>query len=127
MAERGEIRVENLEMPGPALLDALHGVDAAIIVDAVQAGRRPGSIHDLSLQQLEAFGAGAKSAHGWGVAETLRLGGAVDAQIRAVDVRIVGIEAAQFDLGKGLSPEVSEALPQASAAIQEQIKSLLGA
>ena len=124
-AGRADIRVASMELPGLALLDMLDGVRGAIIVDAVQAGAPPGTIHHVEADQLEAFASSSKSAHGWGVAETLRLGLALDPKLKDTEVCVIGIEAERYTVGGGLSRAVSEALPRASAAIQLQVERLL--
>ncbi len=120
-----ETRVTTAELPGLALLDLLDGVEAAIIVDAVE-GSAPGALHDLGLDDLEGFTTGSKSAHGWGVAEALKLGRAVNPKLERVQIRLIGIEAAQYEMGCGLSAAVKEAVPRASALIQERVEGLLG-
>ncbi len=123
-AESPDIRVITAELPGLSLLEMLEGVQGAIIVDAVRGGAEPGRVHRVGSADLEAFSAGSKSAHGWGAAETLRLGREMDPDLRKLEIRIIGIETADFALGSNLSPAVREALPRASTAIQEQVESL---
>ena len=114
-----------LEVPGLALLDVLEGVEAVVIVDSVQAGAPAGTIHRVAAGQLQAFASSSKSAHGWGVAETLRLGGSLDPGLKETEVCVIGIEGECFTVGAGLSPAVREALPGARAAIQLQVDRLL--
>jgi len=116
-----------MELPGLALLDMLDGVESAIIVDAVQAGAPPGTIHHVAAEQLESFASSSKSAHGWGVAETLRLGFSLVPKLKDTEVCVIGIEAEQYTTGGGFSRAVKEALPRASAAIQLQVERLLKA
>jgi hydrogenase maturation protease len=67
------VRVESLDRPGPALLNALADATAAVVVDAVRSGAEPGTLHRLTaLHQLPA--AGPTSSHGLGLAEALALG-----------------------------------------------------
>lgn len=124
-AGRPEIRVECSELPGLEVLEMLDGVEAAILVDAVEGGSMPGAIHQLAAGELEAFDSSSKSAHGWGMAETLRLGRWLNPKLQQMEICVIGIEAAQYELGGSLSPIVQEALPQASAAIQRQVERLL--
>jgi hydrogenase maturation protease len=126
-AGRSDIRVESMELPGLALLEMLDGVEGAIIIDAVQGGAPPGTIHHVAAGQLESFASSAKSAHGWGVAETLRLRLSLDPKLKGTEVCVIGIEAEQYTVGGGLSRAVKEALPRASAAIQLQVERLLKA
>jgi hydrogenase maturation protease len=59
-----------------ALLAMLQGIDAAILIDALQSGALPGTLHRLEAHQL-APAAGATSSHGMGVADSLALGQAL--------------------------------------------------
>ncbi len=124
-ALRDDVSVQISELPGLALLDMLDGFDAAVIVDAVESGGKPGKIHRLSPEELAAFTAGSKSAHGWGVAETLELGCQLN-PARQMRLRLVGIEAGQMELGKPMSQAVQGALEAASRAIEAEVQALLG-
>ncbi len=124
-AGRPEVQAEMLEAPGLGLLEALEDVETAIIVDAFQAGEAPGAVMQLGQNDLDAFDSSAKSAHGWGVAETLRIGRRLDARLAALRVRIVGIAGRDYAVGSPMSPEVRAALPRATIAIQEQVERAL--
>jgi hydrogenase maturation protease len=122
-ANRPEVQIEASELPGLALIDLLNDVEAAILVDAVQSSAEPGTIHRLNEEELASFTSSSKSAHGWGIAETLRMRSQLtDAK---VNIRLIGIEAAQMELGAGLSKAVAEALPDICKAIEEEIHALL--
>jgi hydrogenase maturation protease len=122
-ASRPEVLIEASELPGLALLDMLSDVKAAILVDAIQSSAQPGAIYRLNENELTSFTSDSKSAHGWGVAETLRLGHQLmDANLT---IRIVGIEAEQMNMGAGLSKAVKEAMPMICEVIEEEIHNLL--
>ena len=122
-ANKPEVQIEASELPGLALIDLLSNVDAAILVDAVQSAAKPGTIHRLSEDELASFTSASKSAHGWGVAETLKMRRQLtDAKC---NIRIIGIEAEQMELGAGLSQAVKDALPEICNAIEEEINALL--
>lgn len=116
------IRVELAESPGLNLLNLMSGAEVAILVDAVQSGRAPGTLHVLSDADLGAFQGGADSAHGWGVAETLALGRSTDPDSLPNKLVMVGIEIKQVQLGAGLSPAVENAIPQVVRVIQKLVK-----
>ena len=91
-------------------------------MDAVQ-GFNPGLIHCLNEEELAAFTSDSKSAHGWGVAETLRLRKKLtDAK---ANVRIIGIEVEQTEIGAGLSKVVEEVLPKVCETLEAEIQHLL--
>lgn len=123
-AGRPELQLEFAGLPGLALLDLLAGAQAAILLDAVQSGAAPGTLHRVTAGQLAAFQAGASSAHGWGAAETLALGAQLG-QPQPDELVILGLEAAGMDLGADLSPAVAAALPQAIETLQAEVLRLL--
>lgn len=91
-----------LDRPGAMLLEALGGVDRAVVVDAVVCGEAAGTVIEMDAAGL---GKGARfSSHGFGVAEALALGAALGRLPR--ELRVVGIA---VDAVSG-SAEVSEAV-----------------
>jgi len=122
-AGRPEVRIEASELPGLGLLDTLNQVDVAILVDAVRSSAMPGTIHRLSESELSSFASDSKSAHGWGVAETLRLRSQL--MDTKADIRIIGIEAERMELGTGLSKAINNAIPRVCEVIEEEISNLL--
>jgi hydrogenase maturation protease len=90
------VRVEIMESPGLELLDEVNGVRAAIIVDAFQASSPLGSIVRLAVEDLAAFSCPEKSAHGWGLAETLKLGHILHPRLGDVPVILLGIVGKEF-------------------------------
>ena len=121
VAAHPAVAVHLLELPGLALLDALEGAQAALLVDAVNSGAPAGTLHHLPAERLAAFAAGAASAHGWGVAETLKLAHTLGRRLPPV-VEVLAIEAADLRLGTSLTPEVAAALPAATAAIAAWVR-----
>lgn len=119
-----DIRVELAESPGIGLLDLLVDVDAALLVDAVHSGAKPGTLHLLREEDLGAFLKDAGSAHGWGVAESLTLGRKIAPDSLPGQIVLVGIEITQAEVGEGLSPEVIAALPRAAMLIQDTVERL---
>lgn len=122
-ATKPEVQIEASELPGLALIEMLNDVEAAILVDAVQSSTKPGTIHRLSEQELAAFTSESKSAHGWGVAETLQMRSQLTDE--KVKIRILGIEAEQMELGTGLSKAVEDAIPILCEVIEEELNALL--
>ena len=116
-----KVRVELAENPGVGLLNLLEGAAYAVIVDAVQSNAAPGTVHSLQENELAAFVAGSDSAHGWGVAETLKLGRQLYPENLPDQINLIGIEVGQVDLGAGISPEVVAALPKCVALLQKKI------
>ena len=124
-ATRQDISVQYSELPGLGLLDLLEGFDAALIVDAMESTAVAGTVYRLGPDELEAFGTGAKSAHGWGVAETLQMDQQLNPDRQQIRIRLVGITAEHMELGKPLSDPVEKAMPAACEAIEAEVQALL--
>jgi hydrogenase maturation protease len=118
------IEVEILESPGVNLLGALAGLDAAVLVDAVQSGAPPGTVLKFGEEDLVVFGKGSGSVHGWGAAETLALGRRLVPEILPPVIILIGVEAVAFELGEGLSPAVRASIPKALGMINRVLKKL---
>jgi hydrogenase maturation protease len=125
-ADLPALHVQIEELPGLALLDLLDGSEAAILVDAVKSSAIPGTLHRLGLEQLASFGTDSRSAHGWGVAETLQLGRTLNPTKHDIPIRLIGVEVGQVQVGAGLSEAVRQVLPKVCKAIQEEVQTFLG-
>ncbi|HEX9090186.1 MAG TPA: hydrogenase maturation protease [Anaerolineales bacterium] len=117
-----DLQVELAELPGVGLLSLLEGCRFAILVDAVRSDAKAGTIHILRREQLESFQAGAASAHGWGVAETLELGQQLMPTAMPDKLIVIGIEAGEFSLGEPLSQEVEAVLPEVAQLIEQLLR-----
>ncbi len=123
-ASQPGVRFEACEFPGISLLDMLQEVDAAIFIDAIQGPFAPGTVHLIEEGQLTAFLSDAKSAHGWGLAETLRIGTTLTGI--KIKVKVIGIQLEQTTFGARLSKSVSNAIPLACEILQQEVNELLG-
>jgi len=119
------IEAEVLESPGVNLLGTIAGLDAALLVDAIQSGAPVGTVIKFSEEDLEVFGAGSGSVHGWGAAETLALGRQLVPEDLPETIILIGVESAVFELGEGLSPAVRAAIPEALVMIKEVLDGLV--
>lgn len=126
-ATRPDVSIHLSELPGLNLLDLLEGFNAAVLVDALEGGGVPGTIHRLGPDEIAVFASGARSAHGWGVAETLALAQHVNSGLGRMAIRLVGITAEQMHLGAGLSKAVQLSLPTACEAIDAEVRIFLAA
>jgi hydrogenase maturation protease len=124
-ANQSNIQVSMSELPGLALLDLLDGSEAAILVDAVKAYSSPGIIHTLRSEQLSAFTSDSKSAHGWGIAESLQLDLILNPTRQMIPIQLIGVEVEHMQLGFGLSKTIEQAIPRVCEAIQNQVQILL--
>lgn len=113
-----------LESPGINLLSHMSGYDVVILVDAVHSGAAPGTLHRLRPDEIEPFLAGADSAHGWGIAETLKLGETLQDGDFPTHIHLLGIEIQSVAPGQDLSPEVRDALPAAVQKLDDLVRRL---
>ncbi|MGB7845853.1 MAG: hydrogenase maturation protease [Candidatus Acidiferrum sp.] len=105
---------------GAELLEAWKGADCVILVDAVQSGAPPGTIHrlDARMEKLPAWFSRA-STHSFGVAEAIELARMMgDLPAKLI---VYGIEGLDFSAGTALSPEVAAAVPGAANLILREI------
>jgi hydrogenase maturation protease len=118
------VQVELAGLPGLALLEIISGHQEAVIVDAIRSHHLPGTVHRLTPDQLGSFETGSRSAHGWGVSETLALGRHLCSDDMPEHIIIIGIEAGQVRIGAELSDPVKSALPVAAEIIESTVSAL---
>ncbi len=115
------IRLRLLGLGGMSLLGEFAGEDLLIVVDAVQFGAAPGTIHILDWTELPQGGAHV-SCHGIGVREAVEISRSLYPEKTPARVYLVGIEGKCFDrLGVGLSAEVAANIESAADRIIEII------
>jgi hydrogenase maturation protease len=120
LRERG---VEAIEQEGEpvALIDVFAARDAVVLVDAVQSGAPPGTVHrfDVSDGPLPRELRGSTSTHAVGLGEAIELARALG----RLPPRVVvyGVEGARFATGVGLSYEVEAALAPLVEAISGEL------
>jgi hydrogenase maturation protease len=106
----------SLDRPGPALIEHLQARTRVIVIDAMVAGLPPGTVRELSLEDL-IVSARPPSSHQLGLAETLALGSAPACLPQ--HLYLIGIEA-----GAGLDGDTRSA---ALARVVETVRRLLDA
>jgi hydrogenase maturation protease len=125
-ANNPQVGVEVLELPGPNLISALENVRFTVIIDAIMTGQTaPGFVHIINPNLLSSFTSDTKTAHGFGVAESLLLAKKLIPPEDFPVIHIIAVEIAQVDLGADPSPEILAAAPQAAKILQEKIAFLL--
>ena len=101
------------------LLDAWTGVELAIVVDAVLCEpSTPGRIWRSTLDNIGP-GAGKASSHALGIPDAVRLGEALGRVPR--ELVVFAVEAADLDLGTGLSAPVAAAVPEVVRAVVAEL------
>lgn len=105
---------------GTALLEAWRGAEDVFLIDAVQSGAPPGTLHriDVWTQPLPTSFF-RHSTHAFGIAEAVELARV----LHQLPPRLIiyGIEGERFDAGVGLSPAVEKAVAEVEARLQEEI------
>jgi hydrogenase maturation protease len=105
---------------GTALMHLWNGADRVIVVDAVQSGAVPGTIHrfQANLHPLPApiF---RDSTHAFGLIEAIELSRALK-QLPS-NLVIYGIEGKNFEAGPGFSPAVFAAVDELAKQLQKEI------
>jgi hydrogenase maturation protease len=125
-AGRTDISVALADLLGIGLLSLLAEASKVVLIDALQSDAEPGTIHILTEDRLDSFQISAKSAHGWGIAETLSLGRALKLTEMPLELTLIGIEAVQMEIGAGLSPQVELALPRVASLIEQIVSGKAG-
>ena len=104
--------------PG-ALLEVWAGVPLAVVVDAVVCQPpRPGLLHRTSVGGLTGVGTSA-SSHGLGIPEAVRLAEVLDRM--PGELVVYAVEAADVNLGVGLSAAVAAAVPEVADRVRAEL------
>lgn len=114
-----EVSLKLLGLGGMALLHEFRGEDTLVVVDAVQFGVSPGTVHLLEWDELPEAGSHV-SCHGIGIREAIEVSRKLYPENTPDNVFLVGIEGQCFDqLGKGLTAEVSASVRSAADKVIE--------
>jgi len=106
---------------GTAMLDALplfEWADRVLVVDAIQAGGKPGSIYWGELSAIQSLCHGP-SIHDVGIASVLTL---MSKGASQPEVFVLGVEPASLDLGLGLTVTVRNVLPHVIGIINDTLR-----
>ncbi len=112
------IRLVFLGLGGIDLLEEIDGEELLVVVDGVQLGAVPGTIHQLGWEQLPGTPPRPVSGHGIGIREAISVGRKLYPERVPKEIFLVGVEGKCFNqLGMGLTDEVARAVPQAVAIV----------
>ena len=112
-------QIYELDRPGLALLGWFEDADEVVIVDAMAGGAPPGALRELQLGDLTPLSR-MSSSHGFGVAETLQLAGALD--VLPPMLRVFGLEVNCADQGAAPSPALLAAVPYAARCLVQALR-----
>ncbi|GAW93260.1 hydrogenase maturation protease [Calderihabitans maritimus] len=116
------VKVIEAGVPGLRLLDLIRDTQRAIIVDAVVAGERPGTVLRFNGSQLPRHARIGCSLHGMDLLYTLNLGWRLEPERMPKEIIIIGIQVErQAPWRTELSPSVAAAVPKAVEAVMAEI------
>jgi len=95
-------------------------LDKLIIVDAVKAGDKPGTIYRFSSGDIDLGSAPLISVHEIGVLDSLKMTALLNRQPKSTVV--IGIEPKTIDFGLELSPEIEDKLPKIISLVLKEIE-----
>ncbi len=119
-------RLQLLGVGGISLLECLEGESIMIVVDAVQLGAGPGTIHVLDWDELPQEAVGVVSAHGVGLREAIALGRILSPEAMPRKVLVIGVEGISFDtIGAPMTPEVASAVEKCAEEVRRSLQVLI--
>jgi len=105
---------------GIDIIPLLEGTDKLVIIDAVQGGKKPGTLYRFSPDDItKPDNKKALSLHQAGVLETLSL--AKKLMILPKFITIIGIEPKDLDWGLDMTRDVKERVPDIVKAVIREI------
>ena len=109
-----ELAIIDAGLPGPGLVGLLEGRTKAIIIDAVDAARPPGTVFSFRPEQVPRTRQSSRpyTLHEGNVLEYVELARALGTGPR--EVVFIGIQPHDLSPGEQLSPPVRAAIPQAA-------------
>ena len=111
-----EVRLARAPRDGARLLELWKDERWTIVVDAMRGAGAPGSVHRFEVDGRRSFPrTPATSTHGLGLAEAVELGRTIG-QLPG-RLTVFGIEAAELEIGDGLTPEVAQGVAIAADRI----------
>ena len=118
---KAQARVIEESGEGTALLDAWRGAATVILVDAVQSGAAPGTVHRFDASENPVpSGVFPCSTHAFGVAEAIEMARA----FHELPPRLIvyGIEGENFANATGLSPTVERSVAQVADRVISELQ-----
>lgn len=118
-----EVDVVESDGDGARLMDLWYGRKQVILIDAVQSGSKPGTLHIIEEgkngHSMELF---RFSTHTFGILQAMKLSDALD--ILPGKITIYGIEGKNFASGAGLTSEIEHAVTNVETLVHNQVLKL---
>jgi hydrogenase maturation protease len=126
LAGRADVEVSEDYWGGLRLMERMIGFDRAVVVDAIQTGAPPGTIHLLTPDGIPTQR--SASAHDVNLSTALEFGRQAGLKLPAnADIQLVGIEAEDIlTFGEQCTPSVRAAVPLAIEAVLRALEVLTG-
>jgi len=103
----------------PDLPYHLEDVDKLIIIDAVKAGSKPGTIYRFHPHDLNIESEGAISVHELSLEQSLKMMNLMGSEPK--EIVIIGIEPKEIDWGTELSAELQQKIPEIINVVLNEI------
>lgn len=114
-----DARLEYCGVGGIDLLSLIDGETDMIVVDAVQFGSAPGTVHVIPWEELPRASTEI-SAHGLGLRETIEIGRILSPEKMPERITLIGIEGRCFNRTRdGMTREVFESIDNAVAHVKK--------
>jgi hydrogenase maturation protease len=115
------VEIVPCEQEPTRLIDAWHGAAAVVVVDAVEAGAKPGTLHRFDASEAELPARVFRSStHVFGVGEAIELARALGKL--PARVVVLGVEGSDFTAREGLSAPVESAVDDVARAVLDELK-----
>jgi hydrogenase maturation protease len=126
LADRSDVEVSEDYWGGLRLMERMIGFDRAIVVDAIQTGAPPGTIHQLTPDGIATQR--SASAHDVNLSTALEFGRQAGAHLpENRDIILVGIEAEDIlQFGERCTPAVEAAIPEAVDIVLKKLDTRSG-
>ncbi len=119
----GHVRLEYVAVGGLSLLDLFTGDEKClIVVDAVEFGADPGTVHCLAWDDLPRFSGSAISVHDVGLKQAIDIGHALYPEKMPPSIHLVGIEGRCFNrMREFMTPATAAALNPAVECVRRML------
>lgn len=116
---------EECALSGLALLDVMTGYDTMLIVDTIKKAKpQTGRVRLLEADDLRAMP--GPSPHYVSIPQTIEIGRKLGLHVPS-RIQIVAVEAKNmYQLGEGLTPEMTKTIPMIIATVKEVLRDLSG-
>ena len=116
------IEIINLATSGTDLIFHIRECPRIIIIDALDAGQKPGKVIRIKEEDIEKYcskGILSLSLHDLGLADILKLSRALKLK---TDITIIGVKPLNIEFGERLSAEIEEKIPEIISLVDQTLK-----